>query len=836
VASDQYFGTAYYRQPEMAVAGGLLHFQATSQWSDAMSFYPGVGGVSQYSTRLKNNTGSYGAGPLTNFGLTSTFSLSIWFKFSAFTGPKHILTQSAGGYDGGVGWSLYAVDAKLKFSMYGITAQRSRRVRCDTLYNDGAWHHVVITHAGSLIGDIKMYVDGALKTLVTEQDSGSGYTVPEYNLGLGAWNDSVTTYSWDGWLSDAAIYNIALDLTQVGEIYNSGVPNDLEGLSTSGNLMYWWPLGSTPDTRVQRNSTLTSMTSLQVSKDNPGGVARTSIEFRTVGYLSLGNVYNFERDQPFSWSGWFKTTNALRAETLWSKIDSTNAGYNAWVTSAGSIYAVVGSTNTNKIRKGTTATGFNDGNWHHVVVTYNGGSLAAGLKIYVDGSLQPDTVTDDTLTTSILDSAVLSFGGRPDPTGSDFTGNLAEFSLYGKELSGTEVTEIYNSGAPADPSTLTSQPYLLEYWPLGHQYSPPTLVAEASSQVVADNSYFSDLTTEKTWNTVANYVLGAGESSLTATRRLFLDMKNKLVAYAGYTVIGSCNSVVYEYEGSTAGGSYGGDSTGPFDVWEDYTDLVWRDSDLGQGICSWAVLRSPLTAAGQFWILLWYYSSNDYYARIYAAGVKPTLRSPPLELVPFPTTGQPYHNLLLNAQLWDYVITTGGCKTYFSGCPTDGSFFFARQSPARGTYWSALQMFHVVTEDIVSDWTMKSVGYGLCWTTNRDQRVLSGAYCWLPEEGAVYASLCTYMWDYGTANTVPKSIDQTDALTGDTVALPVYIQTRAGSITPSGSTVIVGRLSDVFLSPTGIAEGSMAPEQAPYKYTCLEGYLWLPGNTEPTFS
>lgn len=836
VVSTELFGTSYYRQ-QQKIGNPMIYQQATSQWADAMSFYPGVAGTfSIYSTRLKSNVGSYSAGPVATFTINDIFSASIWFKTTA-TGPKYLMGSTNGGYDLGVGWALYMIDGKLKWGMCGGNYEYKYRARCDTLYNDGAWHHVVASRGGTLFADTKMYVDGVEVTLVSEWYANNTSGVYTYHASVGTFNNSVTSYSWDGWISDAAIYTIALDLTQVGEIYNGGVPNNLLSLSTASDIMHWWPFGSTPDPLVTRNATMSSINGTNISSDTPGGITKNSIEFKGTGYLSVGNNFRFERDQPFSWSGWFKTDNVLRtAMVLWNKIDSTNAGYNAWVTSAGSIYTIVGSTNTNKVRKGTTTTGFNDGSWHHVCVTYDGGSLSAGLKIYVDGSLQPDTTTDDNLTASILDTASLTFGGRPDPTGADFIGLLAEFSLYGKELSGGEVSEIYNSGSPADPASLTTQPYLLAYWPFGIKYNPATLVALEMDDVTYDVPYFSDLATTKAWTTVANYLIGGGgESSLNTTRRLLLDMKNKLVAYAGWTVIGSANGTIYEYEGDTGGGSYGGDSTGPYDVWEDYLDIVWRDSDSGQGISSWAVLRSPLTAAGQFWLLLWHYSSNDYYIRSYAFGVKPTLRDPPLELAPFVTSGQPWHYVVNNIQLWDYINTSNGCRTYFSGCPSDGSFIFARQSPSRGTYWSAMQMFHVVTEDTSENWTMKSVGYGQCWTIYPDGRILSGFYCHLPEEGHVAAAMCNVIWDSAGGTSAMVTMDATDGLTNETAAFPAYVQTNQYSGNSCGGSVIVGRLTDIFLSPTAVGRGAMAPEQSPYKYMSFEGYFWMPGDVEPVF-
>lgn len=55
---------------------------------------------------------------------------------------------------------------------------------------------------------------------------------------------------------------------------------------------------------------------------------------------------------------------------------------------------------------------YDNGAWHHCVMTYNGNSDATGVKIYVDGSEQSTTTIANTLTVDITSSANFQLSGR----------------------------------------------------------------------------------------------------------------------------------------------------------------------------------------------------------------------------------------------------------------------------------------------------------------------------------------------------------------------------------------------------------------------------------------
>jgi len=81
------------------------------------------------------------------------------------------------------------------------------------------------------------------------------------------------------------------------------------------------------------------------------------------------------------------------------------------------------------------------GTWRHIVGTYGGNRV----KLYLDGV----ELGSNNHTTSIRTNAPapLSLGHRPDNTDGYYDGLIDEVGLWERELTSSEVTDIYNSGA-----------------------------------------------------------------------------------------------------------------------------------------------------------------------------------------------------------------------------------------------------------------------------------------------------------------------------------------------------------------------------------------------------
>jgi hypothetical protein len=160
--------------------------------------------------------------------------------------------------------------------------------------------------------------------------------------------------------------------------------------------------------------------------------------------------YDFERTDEFSGAVWVRTLGSVStgADDDWifgkSVLDTTYKGYFFRMVDSGQYSLELANTDTgaNRLRVDTDTT-WDDGLWHHVVVTYDGSSQANGVRIYVDGVEQPTTIVFDTLTGSILNDENLVIGARGDGTVL-FYGGMDDFRLYNTVLTQSQITELTN--------------------------------------------------------------------------------------------------------------------------------------------------------------------------------------------------------------------------------------------------------------------------------------------------------------------------------------------------------------------------------------------------------
>ena len=199
--------------------------------------------------------------------------------------------------------------------------------------------------------------------------------------------------------------------------------------------------------------------------------------------VQRGNTtsFAFERTDTFSFSFWIKTIVSAES-VIFSKRGSTAStpGYMAFINSAtGRVDMLLEGTGGDAVHVETDSTdiGFipvaGDA-WRNVVVTYAGTSLASGVLIYVDGSLQVKVVNQDDLASSILAGTREFKFGVKGTSSSDYRGNMDEISVWNAVLSSADVTAIYNNGKPTTLLVHPAQANLLSWWRCGDGDTVPT--------------------------------------------------------------------------------------------------------------------------------------------------------------------------------------------------------------------------------------------------------------------------------------------------------------------------------------------------------------------------
>jgi hypothetical protein len=213
-------------------------------------------------------------------------------------------------------------------------------------------------------------------------------------------------------------------------------------------------------------------------------------------------VLNPTNHNPFSASIWFKGNPGdwARTECI---MGGTDNGWRAFINPAGTIGFRPGNNGTQI----ASDYNFNDGNWHHLVCTFDGVSVE---NLYVDGRLSVTSSGNNVVETgSPLDfllggSPQYLSGGNAVPTyitensgyaQRNLSGNIAHFAFFTNVLSATQVTYLYTNAVP------NQVPYILSQPTSGRVNPTPT--NSLFFAVVANGS--TPLTYQWYFNTSSNY-------------------------------------------------------------------------------------------------------------------------------------------------------------------------------------------------------------------------------------------------------------------------------------------------------------------------------------------
>ena len=207
-------------------------------------------------------------------------------------------------------------------------------------------------------------------------------------------------------------------------------------------------------------------------------------------FVTMGDVLDFDRQNGFSISCWFKRNTPYTTEFLIDKSESSGnyRGYNILIPNTDNkIYFTLRHTLSNFIQvKSTTA--ITNSNWNHLLITYNALSVSSGVKMYINGV--DDTGTGaGTLSGTTITSQPFEIGARNGQF--NFLGNIDEVSVFNSILSASDATAIYNSGTPTDLTSYSP----LSWWRCGDGDTSPTLTDNGSG---GNNGTMTNFTTFST--------------------------------------------------------------------------------------------------------------------------------------------------------------------------------------------------------------------------------------------------------------------------------------------------------------------------------------------------
>jgi len=94
--------------------------------------------------------------------------------------------------------------------------------------------------------------------------------------------------------------------------------------------------------------------------------------------------------------------------------------------------------------------------WYNIVITYDGSSTGAGLKMYINNGTPKVSTSADFTNSDCVSSSDFAMGAlRQTPFSLGLDGRLDEVAIFNTELSSSDVATIWGSGSPSSLSSLS---------------------------------------------------------------------------------------------------------------------------------------------------------------------------------------------------------------------------------------------------------------------------------------------------------------------------------------------------------------------------------------------
>ncbi|WP_158648722.1 MULTISPECIES: LamG-like jellyroll fold domain-containing protein [Candidatus Nitrosocaldus] len=237
-------------------------------------------------------------------------------------------------------------------------------------------------------------------------------------------------------------------------------------------------------------------------------------------FVSIPDKQELRLTTNFTVSAWFKTTmnNNSQVAIIVNKggfgADGSNVvdmNYGIWLT--GSNQGVIG-----KVQAGfedsngrdyfvISPNTYNDGQWHYVVLTYDGSTL----RLYVDGSLVSSLSTNGAVPDYNWNTP-LTIGKNSLDNSRYFTGDIDEVRVYNRALNAQEVSDAYSNGVFASDGSIF---YFNSTYPID------------TFNIAAVGDFGCTSNTDAVINAIANVnpelVLGLGDYSYTTSPSCWYD-------------------------------------------------------------------------------------------------------------------------------------------------------------------------------------------------------------------------------------------------------------------------------------------------------------------------
>jgi hypothetical protein len=437
----------------------ILQASGNPLWNDLLAYYTADNtpndALGSYDLTLYNGT-TYTTGIINNgfsfdgvndyaettatrvgHGNSDSFTISCWANTSDVRNRGLVVDG-----DTGVGGTLGIwTNGVTGFTISLLKGQGSAICNGNTVLSNSTLYHLVVVHTpyDGVSANVQFYVNGSPDgSAIFDIGTPSVATVKQ----IGTKSDTATFYT--GMIDEVGIWSRDLSASEVTDLYNSGAglqyPTGI--LPLWSDLLAYYTADNTPnDALGTYNGTLTNGATYGT------GIINNGFSFDGVNdYVDIGNNLDFDGSTPFSISCWIKTSVTGANQVFVSKFNSSTVGYLFRKSSNGSnLNFVIGAGSSAYFSINSVGLNLVNNVYSMITVTYDG-TGGAGVKFYQDGVLLSNSGIWNTYNGS-SSSNTESFKIGSFDNSYFFNGSIDEVSVFNKELSASEVTELYNSGA-----------------------------------------------------------------------------------------------------------------------------------------------------------------------------------------------------------------------------------------------------------------------------------------------------------------------------------------------------------------------------------------------------
>ncbi|MFV0443272.1 MAG: DUF1553 domain-containing protein [Planctomycetaceae bacterium] len=242
--------------------------------------------------------------------------------------------------------------------------------------------------------------------------------------------------------------------------------------------------------------------------------------------FDLGELGDFERQQPFSYGAWIRIGNQNASGAILARMDEKagHRGWDLWQEGRKVAVHIIDAWPGNALKVVTRNDVLKPREWIHVFATYDGSGTIGGLKIYVNGAQQQLNTTTNTLKpdASIRTSTPLRIGQRSDSQVFD-NGALQQVRIYSRLVTAGEVKALVDVeplkevlALAADKRTKEQSAALLDYFLNTRDSEYPKLARtvqelESEREAIKARSPITHVQQEKMDTPAMAYVLTRGE-------------------------------------------------------------------------------------------------------------------------------------------------------------------------------------------------------------------------------------------------------------------------------------------------------------------------------------